>query len=302
MSILRKGNTLGVCVHHSVYAPANNLAELKKQAALFNTWHKSKSWAETTKTVGSYPYISYHYLIALNGALLNVTDEKYVKYHAGDNFRGDLSFNLHGIAVCLTGNYMYDKPTNAQMLTLVKLIRDIEKRYDCDARIRGHKETSASATACPGTNIGTSTSGWLKQAIANVNNSKYPAPPVIPPVEPPDVPNCDEYIKKVELLGKEIEELKNELSDSTSLVKQLKTVVVKQLEAEIEELHQQLIEESARYDALHVNCNRIDNEKNDWMQKHDELKLKMEESQVEPIKKVYDWVVELLAKILKKDR
>ena len=180
MAILQKGTKLGVAVHHSVYTPAKNMAELKTQATLFNGWHSKKSWAETTKTPSAYPYISYHYLMATNGEMLNVTDEKYVKYHSGDSFRGALSFNEHGIAVCLTGNYENDKPTDAQMRALVLFIRDVEKRYKINARVRGHKETSSTATACPGKNIGTSTSGWLKQVIVNVNNVQYPPPAPIP--------------------------------------------------------------------------------------------------------------------------
>jgi hypothetical protein len=193
MAILRKGDLLGICVHHSVYKPANNLTELKAQATLFNGWHKSKSWAETTKTDSAYPYISYHYLLATDGSLLNTTDEKYVKYHAGDNFRGELSFNLHGLGVCLTGNYETDKPTDAQMKTLVNLIRDVEKRYKINARIRGHKETSQDPTACPGKNLGTSTSGWLKQVITNVNDPNYPPAPVEPP-KPPELIECEKQV------------------------------------------------------------------------------------------------------------
>jgi hypothetical protein len=210
MAILKKGNMLGVAVHHSVYKPAKNLAELKTQASLFNTWHKTKSWAEATKTPSAYPYISYHYLMATNGEMLKVTDEKYVKYHSGDNFRGDLSFNLHGIAVCLTGNYENDKPTEAQMKALVLFIRDVEKRYDINARIRGHKETSSTPTACPGKNIGTSTSGWLKQVIVNVNDKTYP------PATPEPEPDCKEYIAKVDTLTKEKEALEAKLESCNS--------------------------------------------------------------------------------------
>ena len=201
MAILRVGKPIGVCVHHSVYKPANNLTELKAQATLFNGWHKSKSWAEETKTNGAYPYISYHYLIGMDGSLLKTTDEIYVKYHSGDNFRKELSFNLHGIAVCLTGNYETDKPTEAQMLTLVKLIRDIQSRYKIDAMVRAHKETSQTATACAGKNVGTHDSGWLKQVIANVNNSKYP------PVEAPSTPNCEELAKTIGILQTEVNAL-----------------------------------------------------------------------------------------------
>lgn len=202
MAILKTGKEIGICVHHSVYKPANNMAELKAQAALFNTWHKSKEWAEKTKTDSAYPYISYHYLMATDGSILNVTDEKYVKYAAEDNFRGEMSFNLHGIHICLTGNYENDKPTPEMERQLVLFIRDYEARKKINAYIRGHKETSRDVTACPGINIGTSKSGWLKQVIDNVNDPNYP------PVEVPSTPNCDEYIKKVSILSEENEALK----------------------------------------------------------------------------------------------
>lgn len=274
MSILQKGNKLGVCVHHSVYTPAKNLAELKAQAKLFNGWHKSKSWAETTKTPSDYPYISYHYLMATNGEMLKVTDEKYVKYHAGDNFRGDLSFNLHGIAVCITGNYQNDKPNDKQMEALVRFIRDVEKRYDINARVRGHKETSGTATACPGNNIGTSKSGWLKRVIENVNDKDYPPKPVEPPVEP----NCDEFKERIQILEKENKSLR---------------LAVGSLQDQIETLQAGLEKEigvwTDKYGTLVIEKNRIENEKNEAIRKYKELK----ESR-------FMWVVEWLDKVVPK--
>ena len=206
MAIKRTGQTIGIAIHHSVYKPAKNLAELKQQAKLFSSWHSKKSWAGQTKTSSAYPYISYHYLMATNGDILKVTDEKYVKYHASDSFRGKDSFNLHGIGICLTGNYQNDKPTEVMMESLVEFIRDFERRYKISARIRGHKETSKTATACPGTNIGTHKSGWLKKVIANVNDKKYPPKPK------PPAPTID-YKKKYEVEVKKSKELSAELQD-----------------------------------------------------------------------------------------
>lgn len=274
MAILQKGNKLGIAVHHSVYQPANNLAELKAQATLFNSWHKSKPWAEDTKTPSAYPYISYHYLMATNGEMLKVTDEKYVKYHSGDNFRGDLSFNLHGIAVCLTGNYENDKPTDAQMKALVLFIRDVEKRYDIDARVRGHKETSASATACPGRNIGTHNSGWLKQVIANVNDTNYP--PVVKPPTPPEPPEQTECEKEVDRLKDEILALES----ITETLEGEKDVLIEQnieLQSEISRLESELLETKGglkdmegKYESLKVEFNRVEKEKNEAIAKLNE--------------------------------
>ncbi len=282
MAILQKGNKLGVCVHHSVYTPANNLAELKVQANLFNTWHKSKSWAEDTKTPGAYPYISYHYLMATNGEMLQVTDEKYVKYHAGDNFRNDLSFNLHGIAVCLTGNYENDKPTDAQMKALVEFIRYVEKRYDINARVRGHKETSADPTACPGANIGTSKSGWLKQVIANVNNKDYPPQA---PVMPPEQTECE---KQVNGLKAQVQELEAEINKLNDTVKE-RGATIKKLEGELEQKVVEFSELSEEYQNLE--------EKNKMLE---EERLLLQEKQDKELKayRRWDWLISFLNAII----
>ena len=182
----------------------------KSQAKLFNTWHKKKSWAETTKTTGDYPYISYHDLMATNGDILKVTDDKWVKYHAGDNFRGKDSFNLHGKSICLTGNYENDKPTPEMELALVQYIRDYEKKKNINARVRGHKETSEKATACPGKNIGTSKIGWLKEIIAKCNDKDYPPEPQS------NEPSCEELLSITET---ENTQLKTSLSNAEGIIK-----------------------------------------------------------------------------------
>jgi hypothetical protein len=307
MGILRKGNTLGVCVHHSVYKPANNLAELKTQAGLFNSWHKSKSWAEDTKTPSAYPYISYHYLMATNGEMLRVTDEKYVKYHAGDNFRGDLSFNLHGIAVCLTGNYENDKPTDAQMKALVLFIRDVQKRYDINARVRGHKETSASATACPGKNIGTSSSGWLKQVISNVNDKNYPPPPPEPPQPPVTPPSEQECQRHITPLQKEIEALRIDLRNSEKALN-LEKGKLKVCEERVEHLEGVLEGEREEMEKLRDENNKLTLKKQEYINLYTEAvkelgecELKLEQAHEGFIKKIVETIGEWLAKVLGRD-
>jgi len=246
MAILKKGQEIGVCVHHSVYQAAKNLTELKDHAVKFNSWHKSKSWAEKTKTSGDYPYISYHYLIALDGSILQVTDEKYVKYHAGDNFRGDSSFNLHGIAVCIDGNYETRVPNDKQMETLVKLIRDVQKRYKIDALVRGHKETSKTATACPGKNIGTHDSGWLKKVITNTNDSNYPP-------KPPELTELEKCQLQLETLKKKNTSLTESLRVSDGALK---------LERErVEFLEGSLAVNDSEYKELEVERDRLQEER-----------------------------------------
>ena len=296
MAILRKGKLIGVCIHHSVYKPANNLEELKAQAKLFDSWHKSKEWAETIKTNGEfgYKYIEYHYLLGLDGSLLQVQDEKYVLYHAGDNFRGDLSFNLHGIAICLTGNYENDKPTEAQMLTLVKLIRDIQNRYKIDALVRGHKETSQTPTACPGKNIGTSSSGWLKEVIKNVNNQAYP-PTTLP--EPPQQTECE---KEVERLKTENKGLTNELTALKSQVEKLENELKLQkdrvafLEDSLKERDKEIKELQVSFDTLKIERDRLEKEKLEIQEQFDKYKQENNSSFVNPFVKVFDKIIDFI--------
>lgn len=282
---------MGVCVHHSVYKPAHNIEELKAQAKLFDGWHKSKSWANEIKTNGEFGYqhIEYHYLMALDGSILQVQDEKYVLYHAGDNFRGDLSFNLHGIAICLTGNYENDVPTEAQMKSLVLFIRDVEKRYGIDALVRGHKETSKDPTACPGKNIGTSKSGWLSQVIKNVNDKNYP-PTVIPPTTPPSAPNCDEYIKQANILKEENKGLSEALGASEAQVRESQEER-KRLEGLLEAEKIESKELEARYKDLEEKRKRLEGEKNEAVRLLNEYKNGR-----------FVWIVDFLEKLFPKKK
>lgn len=275
MAILKTGQTIGVAVHHSVYKPANNLDELKAQAKLFDGWHKSKSWAETIKTGGEYgyQYVEYHYLMATDGSILQVQDEKYVLYHAGDNFRGVDSFNLHGIAICLTGNYETDVPTEAQMKALVLFIRDVQKRYKIDARVRGHKETSQSATACPGKNLGTSKSGWLKQVITNVNDKNYPPVVVVPPVET----ECE---KQLAILKKEKEDLKTELRASDKALESTKSELTT-TKSDLDDCKIQIKEDGERILELEKNVRDLKSQK------------------AEAIKELGEWRNDAVKKIIK---
>lgn len=253
MAILKTGKMIGVCIHHSAVRPgAENKSELKKRASSYNTTHSKKSWAEETKTKGEfgYPYIEYHYMIAKDGYLLQVQDEKYVLYHAGDVFRGASSFNLHGIAIMLDGNYEEETPTDAQMLTLVKLIRDIQTRYKIDALVRGHKETSQTATSCPGKNIGISSSGWLKKVIKNVNDKNYPPVVVVPPVEPPQPPQPTEQEKQVITLKEQIVVLESTITSLMGDLKSMSAELAQQKKeySELEKSYGVVIEERDRFE------------------------------------------------------
>lgn len=98
---------------------------------MIHGWHLNRSWAG----------IGYHYVILKDGTVERGRPEGYIGAHSGPNGNSD------GIGVCLIGRFMEYEPTEAQMRSLVALIRDIESRNG-DLDIIGHKDVMA--TACPG--------------------------------------------------------------------------------------------------------------------------------------------------------
>lgn len=170
--ILRQGAPNRICIHHAAVngIPAD-ISALQKRLAGYEITHSKKDWANDIKTPGEYGYnfIEYHIAIAGNGHELRLQDDKYVLYHAGDNARGASSFNLHGIAVLIDGNYMVDMPNDLQKEALARIIARFEKQYKVDVIVRGHKETSLTGTSCPGVNIGTHDNGWMKIVIERAN-------------------------------------------------------------------------------------------------------------------------------------
>ena len=238
MAIIRSGHFDRIAVHHSAVKPgAKSLTELKSRAASYNTSHSKKEWANDIKTKAEfgYAYIEYHYMIARDGSLLQVQNEKYVLYSSGDNAKGKDSFNLHGIAVLLDGNYQEEKPTDAQKQTLAKFIANFRKKHPGNWYVRGHKEVSITATSCPGTNIGTSKSGWLKDVIKfsdivlNPVTPPVVVPPVVtPPIEPPVVTPPTEpppVEKMIQVKEKDWKDKNQEVVDLTSEVKALKDII-----------------------------------------------------------------------------
>jgi len=224
MAVLRIGSPNRICLHHSAIAgiPAD-LSALKKRLASHEITHSKKTWAETIKTKGEYGYyyLEYHTAFAGNGHELRLQDDKYVLYHAGDNANGDESFNLHGTAVLIEGNYMTDQPTPQQEEGFARYIARFEKKYGVDVLVRGHKQASISATSCPGTNLGDNTKGFLKRCIDRANfiiKNNLPTNPLQEDVVPQEPTECE---KEVERLQGELGACEKSLSETRDSVERL---------------------------------------------------------------------------------
>ncbi len=177
MAIVR-GNPQNVSIHHSaVRFGTGTMAELKQRAAAHDRHHAANSIAWNNVTSGEYGFknIRYHYMISHDGSVLQVQHEKYALYANGDG-TGANSFNRTAVNIMFEGNFSEQQPTEAMMLSAVNLIRGIQSRYKINPRVRGHKELSSTGTACPGSNLGTSKGGWVRQLINNINDPNYPKP------------------------------------------------------------------------------------------------------------------------------
>lgn len=385
MAILKSGKPLRISIHHSaVRYNTGDLAELKQRASAHDRWHEPNTilWGLTTPGEHGFPYIRYHYMISAQGHLLQVQDDKYVLYANGDG-TGPNSFNRTAINIVFEGNFSEQHPTDAMMRTAVKLIRDIEARYNIDPPVRGHKEISSSGTGCPGSHLGTSQSGWLKQLIANVNDSNFPPPEdwrdeairlpektkfvfnkdsalfeidtgkrvsefkkgqevevdwqyknylltawsydrkikngfktsdldpfkePKPPQEPEPCPNCEDLLRDISDLEDGNRALRNELRGSEKREETLRENILElnnivadiqeqmgSLEGELEETRKERDEIQEKYDALHVNYNRIENEKSGWMEKYEDLK--RECAKESPLKLLFNKLSELIKRL-----
>jgi len=126
-SLTRRKSTKRVILHHS--------ASPDVPASTIHGWHLGQKWAG----------IGYHFVIRAGGAIERGRPEDTIGAHSGPAGNGD------SIGIVLTGNFEYDKPTEAQLDSLVWLITQyLEPKYG-KLQVIGHKDVMA--TACPGRNF-----------------------------------------------------------------------------------------------------------------------------------------------------
>jgi N-acetylmuramoyl-L-alanine amidase len=66
----------------------------------------------------------------------------------------DNRMNEIGIGICLVGDFEKDFPSDAQMESLVALVRHLQRRYHIPKRrVIGHRDVLKNYTACPGRNF-----------------------------------------------------------------------------------------------------------------------------------------------------
>jgi N-acetyl-anhydromuramyl-L-alanine amidase AmpD len=125
-----------IVLHHSA-TPAGG-------AKTFDKMHKQKGWDE----------LGYHFVIG-NGTdtadgQVEVGPRWTKQKHGAHAKTPDNQFNMHGIGICLVGNFDNERPTRAQLAALNRLVAFLMKTYHVSpGKVLGHEATGR-ATECPG--------------------------------------------------------------------------------------------------------------------------------------------------------
>lgn len=92
---------------------------------------------------------AYHYVIESDGLVVQLHEETFIGYHAG-NWR----YNPRSIGICLAGDFTKHQPTASQLTSLTKLTMELQTRWGIpDQNIKLHKEVRLNPTACPGIDL-----------------------------------------------------------------------------------------------------------------------------------------------------
>ena len=127
-NLKRRSSNSMVVLHHS--------ASRDVPAAEIHAWHLAKGWAG----------IGYHFVIRKNGSIERARPLEMIGAHAGPEVNG------HSIGICLTGDFMKEEPTAAQIESLISLLAWLNQIYAASnpqgLDVKLHREVGA--TACPG--------------------------------------------------------------------------------------------------------------------------------------------------------
>jgi len=136
----------GVSVRAWQYIVIHHEASATGSAAYIHKLHQARGWDG----------LGYDFVIG-NGSL-SADGEVEAGYrwtqqltgaHARANENDDNRWNLHGIGICLVGDFTKTRPTKRQMDALVKLVRALREEYDIPvSRIVPHRYVRS--TECPG--------------------------------------------------------------------------------------------------------------------------------------------------------
>ena len=132
----KRSKTTRIIIHHT---SGSKTSDPDPSAAEINKWH--------TAPPRNWNCIGYHYVIRKNGSIEKGRNEDEIGAHAE-------GANNDSIGIHVGGEFMYFKPTEKQIESLIKLIQQLCKKYNIPIdrkHILGHREVGQ--TDCPGDNL-----------------------------------------------------------------------------------------------------------------------------------------------------
>ena len=129
---MKQTNINLLVVHHSASHPETTVEEITK-------WHIERGFSG----------IGYTKVITNDGIIHNGRPENVVPASVKDH-------NKNTLAVCLTGSFDRDHPTQWQLISLELQIQEWKTRFP-NAKVVGHRQLGA--TICPGQNL----FDWLQE-------------------------------------------------------------------------------------------------------------------------------------------
>jgi N-acetylmuramoyl-L-alanine amidase len=123
-----------IVIHHSA-SPSGK----------FNLWDFAKWHIDPAGRLNA-PRIAYHFGIEPDGKIYQTNKLTSLSWHAPNA-------NTNGIGIVLNGNFENEKPTDAQVRSLKKLIRYLNGKLGKKLAVYGHREIKGNSTACPGRNV-----------------------------------------------------------------------------------------------------------------------------------------------------
>lgn len=108
-----------------------------------NAYHKAKGFPKSSLGY----YVGYHYFIGFDGTIKVARAE----WETGAHCNAQL-MNYRGIGICLAGALHKRPPNDAQIKSLVTLVKDIQSRNMIpDTKLRNHRDCKP--TTCPGMDL-----------------------------------------------------------------------------------------------------------------------------------------------------
>ena len=131
-----------IVIHHSV-TPRD--LQLEQQISSFDRTHKARLHPVANK-YGL--HIAYHYVISGDGNYKKTRGLDEIGYHAGN-----WAVNKKSIGICLCGNFDIEKPSEEQIATLNRILKELCETYKLREKdIIFHRDV-VSYKSCPGLNF-----------------------------------------------------------------------------------------------------------------------------------------------------